>query len=63
MDEPLRFANSTQLLAASQQEVIVIEDESEDNEIIEELYCTLPTSVVGIRYYEGKWVSNHHRHI
>lgn len=54
MDEPLRFANSTQLLAASQQEVIVIEDESEDNEIIEELYCTLPTSVVGIRYYEGK---------
>lgn len=54
MEEPLRLSNSTQLSAVSQQEVIVIEDEPEDNEIIEELYCTLPTSVVGIRYYEGK---------
>lgn len=56
VEEPLRLSNSTQLSAASQQEVIIIEDEPEDNEIIEELYCTLPTSVVGIRYYEGKWV-------
>jgi len=54
VEEPLRLSNSTQLSAASQQEVIIIEDEPEDNEIIEELYCTLPTSVVGIRYYEGK---------
>lgn len=54
MEEPLRLSNSTQLLAASQQEVIEIKDESEDNEIIEELYCALPTSVVGTRYYEGK---------
>jgi len=54
VEEPLRLSNSTQLSAVSQQEVIVIEDEPEDNEIIEELYCTLPTSVVGIRYYEGK---------
>lgn len=54
MEEPARLSNSTQLSAVSQQEVFVIEDEPEDNEIIEELYCTLPTSVVGIRYYEGK---------
>lgn len=54
VEEPVRLSNSTQLSAVSQQEVIVIEDEPEDNEIIEELYCTLPTSVVGIRYYEGK---------
>ena len=53
MDELTHFLNSTQLPAASQQ-AEVIEDESEDNETIEELYCTLPTSVVGVRYYEGE---------
>ena len=52
MDELTHFLNSTQLPAASQQ-VEVIEDDSED-ETIEELYCTLPTSVVGVRYYEGE---------
>ncbi|KAL9711974.1 hypothetical protein Ac2012v2_005048 [Leucoagaricus gongylophorus] len=51
VDELTHFLNSTQLPAASQQ-VEVIEDDSED-ETIEELYCTLPTSVVGVRYYEG----------
>jgi len=52
VDELTHFLNSTQLPAASQQ-VEVIEDDSED-ETIEELYCTLPTSVVGVRYYEGE---------
>lgn len=54
MDELMHFLNSTQLPAASEaQQAEVIEDDSED-ETIEELYCTLPTSVVGVRYYEGE---------
>jgi SWI/SNF-related matrix-associated actin-dependent regulator of chromatin subfamily A3 len=60
-EEPSRASTSRvtfgQPPAASQSvEVIVIDDEPQSNDIVDELYCTLHTSVVGIRYYDGRRV-------
>lgn len=45
-------ATVTQPLVDPQTEAI--EEGSQENEIVDELYCTMRTNVVGIQYYEGR---------
>jgi SWI/SNF-related matrix-associated actin-dependent regulator of chromatin subfamily A3 len=35
-------------------EIIIDDDEEDDEDTIDELYCTISTSIVGVQYYHGK---------
>ncbi|KAF9451964.1 hypothetical protein P691DRAFT_772701 [Macrolepiota fuliginosa MF-IS2] len=53
IEEPPRASTSCVSFAQSQMAIEIADDEPQDDEIIEELYCTMHTNVVGIQYYKG----------